>query len=567
MAFLGLGKTLFNSSACLMESDEIELLLTERLSRRKASGAWPEMALRQLRARHGLQAARIAENRDVVRPARIEEGLDRAMPFFAYLDRQGLARFTSRGNAELEFVPHHLCHAYAAAWMSPFEKCAILVIDGAGTAAEDFSPAFSEAHEFAAPGPRWHEEHSVYLFDRGQLRAVKKAWQEFAPGTRRTRESLSEGLGMLYEKIAEYIFRSPRAAGKVMGLAALGRPHAITGRRSYLDGLSEALAFEGKDRQAWEDSDRLPYFADIAASVQSHFEESVLAIACEIRDAHPEYRHLILTGGCALNCTTNMKIVEQGWFDGVYVPPFPGDESIGLGAAAFTRLARHGETWRPRPPETQHGYFGAVDSVPTEREIQREFAGCEIHRPESIASHAADRLAAGEIIGWCQGRSETGPRALGNRSLLARPDQPGLRARLNSRVKFRESFRPYGCSVLHDDASTYFEVPPGFDNPFMAFATRVRMPWQAPLSEVTHADGRSRMQTVRESQNARFYRLLSEFRARVGFSCLLNTSLNVMGEPIVETARDARRFLDASDPREVSGIAVGDFFISKRATK
>ncbi len=563
---LGLGKTLFNSSVCLLSPNrDIELLLTERLTRKKASGAWPEKALLSLAERRNLSNVLIAENRDVLAPSRFEAFLDSQFPFFEHLKTNNLSAFSQNFNPEIKWISHHLSHAYAAMMMSPFEKALIVVVDGAGSNAEDFPQEHPERPDLASfKGYRPHEkrleESTAYLFDRGQLKCVKKNWQVFKKSESSSRHWISEGLGSLYEKSAEFIFNDKRAAGKVMGLAALGRGLDFEHRSYFLEGLDWSKAFSEKGKKDWENSPHLSYYSDIAASVQLHFEKSLTNMIEELHRAFPEYENLILTGGCALNCTTNMKIFKKGIFNAIYVPPFPGDESIGLGAASYLFHEVQKNSWQRRSWEDQHGYFGAPSSTPTEEGILKYFSGFKIERCESIEKKAAQVIAADQVIGWYQGRSETGPRALGNRSILARVDRPNLKNYLNADIKMRESFRPYGCSIIHERAHEFFDIPQGFENPFMSFAVDVRSHHKDLLKEVTHFDGTSRMQTVRKTQNPRYHALLMEIGALTGTPCALNTSLNVMGEPILESLEDARNFL-LKVP--VDGLAIGDYYITK----
>lgn len=565
---IGLGKTVFNSSACVLKKSdelEIELLLTERLLRKKASGLWPEKALQYISRRHDTSKALIAENRDFLSSPRFEKFLNSQFPFFDHLKSQGLSSFTRHFNEKVHWVPHHLSHAWAATLMSPYEKGIILVVDGAGSPIDDFPDNHPELNEVEIP--KWnsknrpHEEYSVYLMDSGKLRCVKKNWQLFLRSSVPNRW-VSEGLGSLYETAASFIFNDKRAAGKVMGLAALGRGNTLSSRSAFIENLDWEKAFTGKEKALWENSKSLPYYSDVAASVQGHFEESLLKLVTELKEKYPEYENLILAGGCALNCTTNMKIFNTGLFKSVYVPPFPGDESIGLGTASYLYHVVQENPWKLRGWDNQHGYFGPVESIPTEENVRKIFSDFNVLRCNSIEKYAAQKLAAGDVIGWYQGRSETGPRALGNRSILACVDKPELKDYLNSSIKMRENFRPYGCSVPHEVADQYFEIPKGFENPFMSFAVKPRTEYAGYLKEVTHFDGTSRMQTVREKQNPRFHSLLKEVAVLKGIPCLLNTSLNVMGEPIVESLVDARNFL-LKVP--VDGLAIGDYFI-KRGT-
>jgi carbamoyltransferase len=251
---------------------------------------------------------------------------------------------------------------------------------------------------------------------------------------------------------------------------------------------------------------------------------------------------VIFTGGSALNCVFNDKLRRSGLYRQVYVPPFPGDECISLGAASHVRHELLETSWSPRPWSAQRADFGPLASVPSEAAIRRLFGAFSLSRPRDLATAVAERLARGEVVGWFQGRSESGPRALGSRSILAHPGRPGMKDHLNQVIKGRESFRPYGGSCTRREVGRYFDVPTGFESPFMSFAPRVRAAFAEALGQITHADGTSRIQTVEATQHPRFHALLEAFGRRAGVPCLLNTSMNVMGEPIVETAEDALNF-------------------------
>ena len=443
--YLGLGKTLFNSSACLLvpsgERPEIELVLSERVLRKKATGVWPEKAIRELESQLSGREVFIAENRDVLTPGEREKSINQVFPFYEYLEQQGLSQFSQRFNCQLEFVTHHFCHAMATVTLSPFEKCVIVVMDGAGSKAEAFCKNSEEFRIQVPASPEAHEECTVYLHNQGKLRCVYKRWQSFHRSKKSPRLSFSEGAGILYENASEFIFNSSQSAGKVMGLAPFGRARSeILSRVDYLESLNWDLAFRGKDKETWESSGNTQLYSDIAAHVQRSFEGALFPLLESVRRNYPEYRQLILTGGCALNCTANGKILNQRLFDEIYVPPFPGDESIGLGAASVLYFGRDRHPWKPLPKEQQNGYFGARSSIPKDEKIETTFRDFSVKRPVSISKTAAQALNEGKILGWFQGRSESGPRALGNRSILARPDVPGLKDRLNRQIKFREDF-------------------------------------------------------------------------------------------------------------------------------
>ena len=574
---LGLGKTLYHSSVCLLEAKEDQLrpeatlILSERLSRKKNSGSWPTEPLKKILPHLDLSKTSISENRDVLHPKVHEEQLNTVLPFFESLKMCGMSHFSSHFNSDVRFVPHHLCHAMAAVHMSPFAKSLIVVIDGAGSAKKDFTANFQHEGQIGqgAEGSSVsdpNEEISVYLFEQKQgkvhLTCEKKNWRSFVKSQSITTKTWSEGLGIFYETASEFIFKCNQSSGKVMGLAPFGEATTLVGSRTeFLDSLPwKEKSFQGGGKKAWENHPHLQECKNLAATVQSEFERFLFPFVSGLRSEYPEYENIILTGGCALNCTFNGKLVRQGLFKEVYVPPFPGDESISLGAAAYLHYVLHNQDWHPLGHEQQHGYLGAMESAPTKTDIPKVFDGFQVTRPSSITEHVANLLQQGEVIAWFQGRSEAGPRALGNRSILARPDQPGLKDRLNANIKFREAFRPYGASCLFEKAGDYFEIPENFNSPYMSFAIPVKAEFKKSLHEVTHVDGTCRFQSLRKGQNEKFYELIQSFGDKTGLYCLLNTSLNVMGEPIIETAEDARRFLLQTP---VHGLAIGDYYIQK----
>lgn len=555
--FLGLGKTKFHSSICLLTPgavDNAQLLLTERITRQKSSGAWPLEPLQQIRPFLDYQILSMAENRDVHRPTLIEDLYDHNFPFYEHLRKKGLEQFTSKFNPALHFFTHHEAHAYAALAMSPFRKSLIVVLDGAGSADSDFENAQSNCQ---------HEECSVYLQNNGVVECVDKRWIKFTKSTKHPAHTFSEGIGTLYEKASEYIFNCSTSSGKVMGLAPFGKALPFEETFTFLENLEWENAYAGKNKSEWESSEHFTDYCNLAATVQKALEDDYAKLLISLKNKYPDYENLILTGGVALNCTNNAKILAQKLFSKIYVLPFPGDESISFGLAQKLYLKNSPERWMPLNFENQSAYFGPLDSIPEKNKVEQLLSATKfkVQYFEDITTVAAKELEGGNVIGWFQGRSESGPRALGNRSILARADRPGIKNYLNQRIKFRENFRPYGCSALHDKAHLYFDIEEGFDNPYMSYALQVRQDYKDALSEVSHVDGTSRMQTVRRGQNNIFYELIEKFGMKSNLYCLLNTSMNVMGEPIVETVEDALRFFEKT---AVDSLYVGNFQIRRQ---
>lgn len=551
---IGLGKVKYSSSITTLnfsgdglDVSSVELILTERQLRKKASGAWPENILKRVA---GQEFNFITENRDVNHPAIHEAELNKNFPFLENLKKNKLERFSSLSNPEVKFISHHLAHAHLSRFFQPFQKALVLVFDGAGSRASDFHHEHSEFSFASLVDKNMLEERTLYLLENDELTCLEKKWQKF---TKYENHYISSGLGSFYEKISEYIFASNQAAGKVMGLAAFGEATEINDPKEYLRKLDWNDSFKGGSKEEWEVSCREFSYADIAASAQRYFEKNVLNYLLQVKEAYPDIENLILVGGCALNCTTNAKILEQKIFKKVNVPPCPGDGGISFGCA----LSNVGPSLNFNE-ENYHAYWGSKSSAPEQFDIPKLFHEYKVVKTKPDDQALLKFFADGEVIAWFQGRSECGPRALGHRSLLASLKKKNLKDYLNKEIKFREDFRPYGCSVIDEAKTLYFDVDESFDNSFMSFAVKSKK--ERLLSEVTHKDGTSRMQTVSKKQSPIFHQLLIAWGEYSGDPILLNTSLNIMGEPIVETPQDALRFFQNS---KVRVMVIGEYLVTK----
>lgn len=533
---LGLGKTIFNSSVAVIpweSPEDTEIVLTERYNRIKNSGAWPETPLRNLLPKLKERNLHIMENRDVQTCADFEAYYNTRFPFKERLKMFGLEDFSSL-KSSIKEIPHHLAHAYSALAFSPFEECLLLVLDGAGTLDNEY------------PVSRGYEYLSLFHWKKRSLRLLDKKYLTFLPG-QIPYQSFAEGVGIFYEKISEYVFNNKTEAGKVMGLAPFGKSYGIQeSYRDFLESLDWKKQFKGGGKKDWESSPYMKNYQDLAATVQENFEFFFFNYLKLTKTKFSDQRNLILTGGCALNCTFNGKLVKNKLFEKIYIPSNPGDEGIGLGCAFASYMESNAQYWEPTKWENLTSSRGQKKSVPDDLAIMETFKDFNIVRPNDLAGDVAQLLIQGEIVAFFQGRSEVGPRSLGNRSILAFPGRPNLKSFLNQNVKFREKFRPYGCTVKWEKSHIFFDVDEGFENPFMSFAVPVRSQFREKLKDLSHVDGTSRIQTLHREQNELFYNLLDEMEKMTGLPILLNTSLNVMNEPIVETIQDARRFFESS---------------------
>lgn len=549
---VGLSKTTFNSSVCTIKGDEVEINLTERQSRQKGSGKWPMERLEEIKDE---DISCVIENRDSSSVKSYEDSIDKKSPLYLLIQKKGLKRFSQKFNEEIIELSHHYAHALVAKYMSPFEEALILVRDGAGSKIEDVRRLENIDKDHCSAPEQSNEMVSLYSLKDGKLKCLEKHYQQFSW---LDDLSISNGIGILYEAVAEYIFNNKRAAGKVMGLAPFGDYKGELNQDAILEELSKGKRFVGKSKADWESSENLEHYKNLASLMQKTFEKESFDFLKKVKERHPNFDNLILTGGTALNCTFNMKLSDSGIFRDIYVPPFPGDECISLGCALHEYYKSN--EFKVRKRLDQHGYFGPKVNIPNEQRVKEIFKEYDCRTFSNIAEKAAEVLSGGEVIAWYQGRSESGPRSLGNRSILAPLNFPNLKNYLNENIKFRESFRPYGASFTHESAANYFEINDNFFSHFMSYSLKVRPEHIEVLKEVTHIDGTSRAQTVTPNQNPLFHEMLKVLGKKTGVPGVLNTSLNIMGEPIVESLDDLKKFFDQS---KIKTLFVGNTMVTK----
>ncbi|KRQ09642.1 carbamoyltransferase family protein [Bradyrhizobium manausense] len=437
----------------------------------------------------------------------------------------------------ISFVSHHQAHAVSAFAMSGFEKSLILAIDGGG--------------EFLSG--------LVAIGDGSEVNQLESFPE-------------SNSLGLFYLETIRYLGYSLFDEYKVMGLAPYGDPVPYRklfeqfyelgdygGYRVHLDRIGPALVRNIQVRRKG-----MPFtqqHRDVSASLQEALERIVFHILRHYREATGMTR-LCLAGGVAHNCTVNGKLLYSGLFEDIFVQPAAHDAGCALGAA----LMASREIGQSAPRERlQEVYWGP--DLGTEHCVEQELSAwvghLDIERSDDVAGRAADLMANGAVIGWVQGRSEFGPRALGNRSILADPRPAANKDRINAMVKKREGYRPFAPSVLEEDAPEYFDLPAGLrEFPFMNFVVRVHESKRDLLGAITHIDGTARLQTVSRKSNPSYWGLIDEFKKRTGIPVVLNTSFNNNAEPIVDSVADAvATFLTT----ELDALVVGPFLVRKRA--
>jgi carbamoyltransferase len=394
------------------------------------------------------------------------------------------------------------------------------------------------------PDPLARESESFYKFSGSKLETLKKVWLKPARGFLSDEFYSMAGLGALYSRASSYVFGDWNKCGELMGLAPYGKPNAFPPLLRIENNTLEVpdwgaefnkpyLLDAGQD---WEKSPSMQHWKDLAWRVQDDTETVLLHRARWLRETTGS-RNLCIAGGVGLNCVANGRLAREAGFDNVWIQPAAGDDGIAIGCAYYGYLALLN---KPRSHVITHAYFGRTYSDSdvkdiTERKLVR--AVTNITRSNDICRDTAKVLSEGKVVGWFQGRSEFGPRALGNRSIIADPRTPEMKDILNKRVKHRQAFRPFAPIVIEERAAEIFEGPG--DSPFMLMAKHVSPAWKDRIPSIVHVDGTARVQTVRREDNEMLYRLLKEFEALTGVPVLLNTSFNVKGEPIVERPHEA----------------------------
>lgn len=475
---------------------------------------------------------------------------------------------------KLLFTEHHLSHAASAFYASPYKQAAILTVDGVG---EWCTASIGMGHE-------------------SQIELLQQ--MEFP-----------HSVGLLYSAFTYYLgFKVNAGEYKLMGLAPYGNPNAAR-TQQYIAQIKKHLVDIKEDGSIWLDQRYFNYatglrmthdkgwekvlgikrraaeseitqaHCDLALAIQLITEEVVIKMAKQAKQLTGA-DYLCMAGGVALNCVANGKLLKAGVFKDIYVQPAAGDAGGALGAALATHYM-YFEQARTAPKELMKGaYLGPSYSDKEINQMNKYMKAHYTHYTdfETLSSFVAQQLSAGHIVGWFQDRMEFGPRALGNRSILGDARNPEMQKKINLKIKYRESFRPFAPSVLQEDAQAYFDLQT--PSPYMLLVApvhanrRLDLPhnyYELPLKQrqeqtrsdiqaVTHIDGSARIQTVSQDSNPRFWQLLQQFKQQTRYSLLVNTSFNVRGEPIVCTPSDAYRCFMSTD---MDYLVIGNYVYCK----
>jgi carbamoyltransferase len=582
MNILGINAYHGNASAALVQDGKlIAAVEEERFNRVKYAAGFPVAAIRYCLQEGGITLADVDHVAVPRNPwARLGTKLLYAirMPRFASERAKVLKQFVGIPEAMAQAfdtdvkslgarfhrVEHHRAHIASAFYCAPFDQAALLSADGLG----DFASTMWGLGE----GTRMNIQGAV---------------------------AFPHSLGMYYTAITQHLgFWKFGDEYKVMGLAAYGQPAYLDAFRRIVQ-TDESLGFrlglkyfshhcEGAE-MSWREADRTPVLGrlfskqleellgptrpaeaplgqkhkDLAASLQARLEE-VLFHNLNLLYKHTGQKDLCLAGGVAFNSLANGQIFDRTPFERVFVQPAAGDAGLAIGAAYYVY---HQVLGQPRDFVMKHSYWGpAYTTAEIRSAIQASelgAAGAEIFElsEDEVVRATAERIAAGDILGWFQGRAEWGPRALGNRSILADPRSPHMKETLNARIKHREMFRPFAPSILAEHAAEYFER--SNPSPFMQFCYSVRPEKRDALVAPTHVDGTGRLQTVDREANPRYWKLIREFGKLTGVPAVVNTSFNDK-EPIVLRPEEA---INCFLRTRMDTLVLGDFLIRRPAAR
>lgn len=561
MIILGLNYFFHDSSACIVKDGELIVAIEEeRLNREKHTQKFPKLAIKRCLEIAGLKYSDIDHIAVSIRPQThwfkkvvfVLKNPKALLPFLghhlihAYVKQRRFKlwfneTFIKGKGPKVHFIKHHLTHVGGTFYVSPYKEAALLGIDGSG-------------------------EWATTWLGYGKGNHVKKFGESFFPNS----------LGSFYETITQFCGFIPNYdEGKTMGLAPMGDPNVFKQEVEKLISLNEKgeikVDLSYFNYQHLLNSQYSDKFVKVfgnprnpkgkfennhinaAAAFQVVLEDKVIEM-CNILHKKTQADYLVISGGVSLNSVMNGRIVRETPFKDVYVMPAAGDNGTAIGAAYYLY---NGLLKKPRNFVHDNPYLGTqysnadIKKVIDEAKVKAEYF-------EDICEKAASLLADGKIIGWFQGAMEIGPRALGNRSILANPAFPDMKDKINAEVKHREAYRPFAPSALVESYKEYFDLE--VEAPFMLKVCNVLKDKQGVIPAVTHVDGSARLQTVSKSINSKYHKLIKKLAEKTGVPVVLNTSFNIQGEPIVESPVDALRCFYSTG---LDALVVGNYVLVK----
>ncbi|CAM4001953.1 carbamoyltransferase C-terminal domain-containing protein [Flavobacterium cucumis] len=530
-----------NGSAVLLKDGRICIAIEkERLTRIKHDGGNDALAIKYCLEAEGIKLSDVSlvvqtANFDIPNPKQFK----------------GKRIFNDENSPEIITISHHLAHAYSAIGTSPFSEGAVMVIDGCG----------SPLSQYLALHPEEQKNIDVNLINESQMRCEKDSFyhfydnkltplfKDFSEMEELTNDHLrmpttKHSIGGFYAAISNYIFGDMEDVGKLMGLAPFGRTNKFN--FEAFEFVSERLYV----KEDWKNNftnpskgydyfkEHFSYYADVAKWAQEQVEKAIVN-CLNYRIKRFPHKNLCYTGGVALNAVANAKLQDCLSENTVFFEPAAGDNGLALGCAFYGWIAHLKKPKLMHDGNTCFGkqYLQEEINEIVKKELNENFKKIFFENEAQLLLYCAEKLNEGKTVAWFQSGSEFGPRSLGRRSILAHPGIENMKNHINRNIKFREDFRPFAPAVLKDSVTEYFEV--GRHSPYMILVDKTKPEYLQQLNNVTHCDGTARVQTVDETWNPKFAKLITEFYKHSGIAVLLNTSFNKKGMPIVETPLEA----------------------------
>ena len=566
MFTLGISCYYHDSAAAILENGHVLAAVEEeRFTRKKFDDDFPKMAIEWCLKETGISPSEIDSvafyDKPVLKFERLLDNYIAVAPrgLYSFLDtipkwlhkrlwiKHDIMKSLDGFKGEIIFPEHHLSHAAYSFFTSPFEESAILTTDGVG-------------------------EWSTTSIGIGNNNSVKLLQDIRWP----------HSLGLFYSAFTYFLgFQVNEGEYKLMGLSSFGEPKyydlildnlidvkndgSIHLNMNYFSFTYDKVITNQKFSELFgikrrEENDEVKQIHfDIGASVQKVLEDVLLKMV-EYLYKKTESKNLCLGGGVALNGVANYKIFKESSFENIHIPPSPGDAGSAVGAAQYLYYSYHNQKRKFEDTTEriiENVYVGPSFSSDEIKEfLDGKDIKYEILDDSELIKNCARLIAEGNVVGWYQGKMEWGPRALGNRSILADPRRKEMKDILNEKIKHRESFRPFAPSILEENISEYFEID--IPSPYMLMVSPVKKPDKIPA--VTHVDGTGRLQTVSKYSNPLYYKLINEFYKLTGVPVVINTSMNVKGEPIVNTPEQAYNMLIKTD---MDYIFLKNFMVKK----
>ena len=555
-----------SAAALLKDGHVIAAVEEERFSRKKFDDDFPKMAIEWCLKDANISPEQISSvafyDKPILKFERLLDNYIAVAPrgLYSFLDtipkwlhkrlwiKNDIKKSLKGFKGDIIFPEHHLSHAAYSFYTSPFEESAILTTDGVG--------------EWSTTSIGMGHDNSVKL-----LQDIR--WPH--------------SLGLFYSAFTYFLgFQVNEGEYKLMGLSSYGKP-------KYYDLILENLIDVKNDgsihlnmdyfaftydkvmtnqkfselfgiKRRKEDEEVKQIHFDIGASAQKVLEDILLKMV-EYLYQKTKSKNLCLGGGVALNGVANYKILKESSFENIHIPPSPGDAGSAVGAAQYLYYSYHKQNRKVENDVTkriiENVYVGpSFSSDEIKKFLDEKNIKYEILNEDELVKNCARLIVEGNVVGWYQGKMEWGPRALGNRSILADPRQKEMKDILNEKIKHRESFRPFAPSILEEYVAEYFEM--NIPSPYMLMVSPVKKPDKIPA--VTHVDGTGRLQTVSKNSNPLYYKLINEFYNLTGIPVVINTSMNVKGEPIVNTPEQAYNMLIKTD---MDCIFLKNFMVKK----